>query len=290
MRTPDFLIVGAAKSGTTSLSNYLDQHPKIKIVSNRLEYFGEYTNTMMKDLSQEEYLDLFSSIPEDIATGEKSASYLYSDKAPQQIKNLNPRMQILIILRNPVDRAYSDYWHRRRNQMESLSFEDALRVEQQRIKKKAPFELYYANYGLYAEKVENYFSMFGREQCRVFLFKELIENPQEVCKTCFEFLGVGTTEVQIDFEIYNKGTTPKKNVVAKMLFRLSRERSFVKLVRNFIPKRIKRIVTRWMNTNPESDGYPKMNSETRNYLRNFFKNDIIKLEKLLGKDLGHWLK
>jgi len=209
MRTPDFLIVGAAKSGTTSLSSYLDQHPKIEVVSNRLEHFGQYSNAMMPNLSQDEYLDLYSTIPESTMAGEKSVSYLYSDEAANQIKQMNSNMKILMLLRNPIDRAYSDFWHRRRISMESLSFSDALDVENKRIQQGAPFEQHYAHYGLYAERIESYFSLFGREQCRVFLFENFIDNPQKICRQCFDFLNVPPSQKKIDFSI----NTRNKNFI-----------------------------------------------------------------------------
>jgi len=75
---PDFLIVGAAKSGTTSLSKYIGEHPQIEIVSNQLEYFGEFWNHATGKMTEEEHLNLFSDISSEIMAGEKSVSYLYS--------------------------------------------------------------------------------------------------------------------------------------------------------------------------------------------------------------------
>lgn len=290
MRTPDFLIVGAAKSGTSSLSHYLDQHLKTEIVSNRLEHFGKYTNAMMPKLSQDEYLDLFSAIPNEEIAGEKSVSYLYSKQAARGIKQMNPDMKILILLRNPIDRAYSDYWHRRRNSTESLSFADALDAEEKRIKQGAPFEQHYAHYGLYADYIETYFSLFGREQCRVFLFENFIADPQKVCDECFSFLDVAPPQENIDWSAQNKGRMPNDNIIARVLFRLSRKRRVVKMVRSLIPTKIKTAITSWMNNPSGQQDYPEMDSSTRNRLRNFYRRDIQKLESLLDKDLNHWLE
>lgn len=290
MRTPYFLIVGAAKSGTTSLSHYLNQHPQIEIVSNRLEHFGEYTNAMMPDLSQDEYLDLFSTIPNEKIAGEKSVSYLYSEQAAREIEQVNADMKILILLRNPIDRAYSDYWHQRRNSMESLSFADALNAEKERIKQGAPFEQHYAHYGLYAKGIQTYFSLFGREQCRVFLFENFIADPQKVCDECFSFLDVPPPQENIDWSAQNKGRMPSDNIIARVLFRLSRKRRVVKIVRSLIPIKIKTAITSWMNTPSGQQDYPEMDSSTRNRLRNFYRRDIQKLETFLDKDLSHWFE
>lgn len=288
MRTPDFLIIGAAKSGTTSLSYYLSQHPKVEIVSNRLEHFGEYSNVMMPDLSQREYLELFNDIPKEKLAGEKSASYLYSKQAPLQIKRLNPDIKILAILRNPIDRAYSDYWHKRRNGMESLSFEDALHAEAERIENGAPFEQHYATYGLYANHLRNYFSSFGKDQCLTLLFDELRNNPGVICKKCFNFLELDEPALSLTFDAKNKGSIPKENFLAKLLFKLSRNRIFVKLTRTFVPLDLKETITRWMNSNSE-DGYPEMPLHLRKTLSQFYEEDIRKLENILERDLSHWL-
>jgi len=239
MRTPDFLIVGAAKSGTTFLAHYLDQHPDIEIVSNRLEHFGEYSNVMMPDLSKDKYLNLFRNIPQNTVAGEKSASYLYSDQAANQIKQMNPDMKILILLRNPIHRAYSDYWHRRRNGMESLSFKEALDAEKQRIQQGSPFEQHYAHYGLYADRVKMYFLLFGRQQCQVFLFENFIGDPEKICRQCFTFLDVTEPQKTIDFSIQNKGGMPSQHFISRILFRLSRSRFMVKMVRMLIPEKLK---------------------------------------------------
>lgn len=290
MRTPDFVIVGAAKSGTTSLSNYLDGHPQITVVSNRLEFFGEYENPAFSRMRLDDYLDLFQDCPDEVVAGEKSVSYLYSEKAAEEIAEVCPNAKILMVLRDPVERAYSDYWHRRRRGVESLSFEEALRREADRIEAGARFELHYATYGLYAEKVERYFRLFGKDSVKVFLLEDLKESPERVCRECFDFLGVETEFVPDGFQVYNEGAQRADSPVLMLLHWMARNSVIVSVVRALVPDEVRSRVTDWMQRKERGAGdYPEMDTETREELRSFFREDIMRLEQLLNRDLDAWL-
>jgi hypothetical protein len=288
-RVPDFLIVGAAKSGTTSLSHYLSEHPAIEIVSNRLEYFGEFSNPSIGRLAEEEYLHYFSEIPQQIRAGEKSVSYLYSELAPIQINKMNPDMKIIMILRDPTERAYSDFWNQRRKRVEKLSFEEALSVEAERLRNNARFELHYLNYGLYSEKVKRYIEMFGKENIGIFLFEDLNISPSWVCRECFKLLGVNEEFTPAKFNIYCAGGEDKFHPIAGFLYFFARRSWAVSLVRRFIPKRVKVGITSWMNNSSMKLGYPKMNFETEEKVREFFYEDVKVLESIIDRDLSSWL-
>ena len=288
MRRPDFLIVGGAKSGTTSLARYLDSHPKIKVVSERLEFFGEYENPAYKIESNNEYLGLFKGIPLDIKAGEKSVSYLYSNKAPIEIHQMNPDMKIIIILRNPIFRAYSDYWHRVRTGVEDLSFDQALTKEKERIQSGARFELHYASYGLYYEKVKNYLDLFGKNNVLVLTYDDLKKNPKEVCGSCFSFLGLEMPGSDMDFVVHNKGGM-NKSYLSRTLLRLSGNKTVRTLVRFFVPFGIKRRITLNVMKKYQGKEYPSINDEQISRLKEFYRRDLGMLSGLLGRDFIFWL-
>lgn len=288
MGAPDFLIVGAAKSGTTSLSNYLSAHPDVVVVSNRLEFFGEYRNPASPRISIEEYERLFDGYDPGRVLGEKSVSYLYSDAAPHEIRKRYPDVRIFMILRDPVERAYSDYWHRRRTGVENLDFPEALQAEQNRIRDGARFELHYANYGLYAGRVERYLKLFGRDAVRVFLFEELKEAPGKVCSACFDALGVDPDFQLDDFAVHNEGARGDVDWLVGSLYWMARTPWIVSAVRGVVPDSVRSRVTSWMRDQSAGGDYPPMDAGVEKTLREFFRDDIEKLESVLGRDLSGW--
>jgi len=287
-RLPNFIIVGAAKSGTTSLCNYLSMHPFVEIVSERLEFFGEYCNPSIGKIDKNKYLNMFKSLPKHIIAGEKSVSYLYSDRAATEIYDLNPQMKIIMVLRDPVERAYSDYWQRRRTGVEGLSFEDALVAEKKRIASGARFELHYVNYGFYYSHIAKYINIFGRKNVCVIRFEELRDDPETVCRQCFNFLGVDDSFKQQQYDIYNKGSEGKNSKLIRILFLLAGNKKSVNIVRCIFPNTIRKKVTHWMLVVNNTKKYPPMNKSTEKTLRRIYSEDISRLENLLDWDLSRW--
>jgi len=287
-RKPDFLIVGAAKSGTTSLCRYLSEYSSIKIVSERLEFFGEYLNPAFGNLSLKEYLKYFENVADNQIAGEKSVSYLYSYQAIDEIYEINPLMKIVMVLRNPVERAYSDYWHRKRTGVEPLSFEDALKEENNRIANGSRIELHYANYGLYFAHVSAYIEKFGRDNVFVIRFEDLKSDPMKVCLACTKFLGMATANALESYPVYNKGSRGRKNIILRTLQLMARQRLLVLAARTFVPNFLRTKITGWMVASNQTDEYPPINKEIEKKLKNFFHEDIKKLENLLNWDLSSW--
>ena len=134
MTLPNFLIVGAAKSGTTSLFEYLAQHPEVYVaVCKELHYFSDAPYPKLAN-SDKEYENLFVGIINEKAIGESSVSYLSDTEAPYRINKLLKDVKIIILLRNPVDRAYAQWGHMYRLGYEKLTFSQGLSQEASRIK------------------------------------------------------------------------------------------------------------------------------------------------------------
>ncbi len=182
IKLPNFLIVGAAKSGTTALYHYLSQHPEIYmsplkepkfITSNFLKFpfQGPGDNEVEKMIvkSFDRYCDLFKGVKNEKAIGEASADNLYYyEQAIFYIKKYIGNPKIIIILRNPIERAYSAYLHLVRDERETLSFKEALAEEEKRRKQNWEFIWFYKNVGFYFNQVKAYLENFT--QVKVYFY------------------------------------------------------------------------------------------------------------------------
>jgi hypothetical protein len=191
---PNFLIIGAARCGTTTLYSYLAEHPQIFLpASKRPEpHFFYRENEYAKGLQwyRERYFSSWSGQP---AVGEASTSYIFGPEVPERVKQSLPRIKLIALLRNPVDRAFSNYWASRQNGLETLSFEEAIRREDERscdatLNHVMPFA--YIARSRYDEQLRRFFAVFGAKQVRVHLFEDLLRDPAWVLRDLFEFLDV----------------------------------------------------------------------------------------------------
>lgn len=288
MDKPDFIIIGAAKSGTTSLARYLASHPNIKVVGERLEFFGEYSNPRFDDISADEYTSMMCcGSNENYTVGEKSVSYLYSKNAPKEIFKMVPNAKLIVILRNPIERAYSDYWHRVRTGVETLSFKEALDAESGRILAGKRFELHYATYGLYTEYLKNYIDLFGRDRVLILFYEDLKKDSESVTRSCLEFLGVKVSTDGIDFIVHNKGGG-NTSLPVRLILLLAQNKKITSFIRSLLPKVITQKIAAFLVRSTSDGKYPKMLPEDKARLINFFEESISELEELTGRDLSSW--
>ena len=193
MKLPNFLIVGAAKSGTTSLFHYLKQHPEVFMPSFKEPQYlvaSKVRGRVFKNISVlEDYKGLFEDASQK-AVGEASVFYLYFYKeAIQNIKTiLGDDVKIIFVLRNPVDRAFSAYRHVSRNSLtETLSFEEALQEEPGRLErnpKMTPMVMY-KDMGLYNDAVQAYKESF--KDVHIVLYDDFKKDVEESVRVCFVF-------------------------------------------------------------------------------------------------------
>ncbi len=202
MTLPNFLIIGAAKAGTSSLYYYLKQHPHVfmsaikepkffALEGEPLDYKGPDRGININSVnSLSEYQQLFEGVTDEIAIGEASPMYLTSPKAPENIKRYIPDAKIIAILRNPVDRAFSSYTHLIREDLETLSFEKAVEAEPRRIADKWSHLFYYTQNGYYAAQMKNYFSNHNPENMKIYLYEDLIKDTPKLVNELYGFLGL----------------------------------------------------------------------------------------------------
>lgn len=282
-RVPDFFLVGAAKAGTTSLFSYLTQHPAVFIPSiKEPNFFSDYPKREFRTL--ESYLRLYSGCPADVMAGDASPSYLPSRSAASRIHALQPDARIMIMLRNPTDRAYSLYWQRRKWFSEELSFEDALAAEEERIKGGCTFGHRYVSTNLYCEQIERFRVAFGDELVQIYLFDDLQDDASAVCRSMFRFLGVDEDYPIRTEKVYSR-TGPYRNPFLGRV--LGGQFPGWALLRRVVPERMK-----WLKhglVNRSIDRPPEMNSQTRAMLVETFRKDVEQLQAILNRDLSSWL-
>jgi hypothetical protein len=288
-RRPDFFIVGAPKAGTSSLYYYLSQHPNVFLSEPKEPHFFHNRRSpgspVLGEKNLNEYLRLFEGVPDNVRAGEASTSYLYSANAAREIREVCPDAKIMMILRDPVDRAYSHYWNHVRDGNEHLSFEEALWDEAERIENRRWCGSYYVAGGRYAEQVARYLDVFGREAVKVYLFEDLKRDARGVCWDAFSFLGVDPDVPINTKEAYNRSGQPRSTQLSRFSYRLSKNEFVAKM----LPVTLRHGAKEWLlkrNVRPA----PKMDPRTRLRLQDAYRDDILCLGELIGRDLKHWLE
>lgn len=292
---PDFLIVGAAKSGTTSIHHYLNEFEDISLPSPKEPKYitSKFLNLPFKGLgdkvvnesiikSYEDYCGLFKNSNEDQLIGDASADNLYYYKqAIPEIKSLLNQPKIIIVLRNPIDRAFSAYMHMRRELREPLTFYEALRNEQHRIDNNFEFIWHYVNAGLYYEQVKAYLNSFSA--VKIFLFEDLKSDSKKVISEIRKFLGLNECDFELPIKRFNESGEPKFPRLKKMIMRDTIvKKKFKKMFSNKFRNGLKEKLFSLEKVD--------ISEADKKYLQEIFREDIKKLQNLINRDLSSWLK
>jgi hypothetical protein len=292
MTMPNFFVIGAQKAGTTSLYHYLDQHPEVYMSPRKEPHFFQGMRSDFRwpgrrlapvtDLR--DYLALFEGVTDEKAIGEGSASYLYSLEASALIKRSIPDAKIIAVLRNPAERAYSNYLHLVQVGREPLaSFAEALQAEEGRMREKWGPDWYYKQKGFYHDQVKRYFDTFGRDQVRIWLYEDLRDDPSSMMREVFRFLEVDDTFVP-DLSIeHNPSGVPRSQGLYTWVRKLSARNPV--LVDRFFPAGLRGHLKSRIFVKP-----PLLLPEVRQQLTYAYRPDILKLQELIGRDLSPWLK
>lgn len=285
---PNFIIVGAPKAGTTSLYHYLSEHPQVFMSEPKeVNYFSReeieaqglyYDSFKAKTLS--EYEQLFASVTDEKAVGEGSVSYLFYTQTPAKIKAAIPDVKIIILLRDPVERAFSHYLMDYRMGLVDLPFEEIVYKKGNNKR----LDLYYQQYvelGLYHEQVKRYFDLFGEKQVKIYLQEDLRSNTEGVILDLYDFLGIDKSFMPNVEKEHNAFSMPKNRLIYK-LYASNIVRS---IVSTLFPDAFKEVVK---NLFFERKQKPKLDAKTKEYLRSLYKNDVQKLEQLIRRDLSKW--
>lgn len=289
---PSFLVVGAAKAGTTSIYRYLQQHPSIYMPRvKESHYFSGirrdefrhgtiYGRDIPRTLS--EYEQRFSAASPGQVIGEACVSYLYYPRAPMMIKAIIPDAKIVIILRDPSERAFSNYLHHVRDGVEPLTFEDALAKEPERAREGYWWGYQYRGASFYFESVKRYLEIFSHSRVKVFLFEELQQNPRNMMEEMFRFLGVDDTFAP-KMQRYNVSGIPRSIYLQRFLTEPSQTKAMLSRLLPASTRRDLRSFLRRKNLRR-----PQMKASTRQLLKSTFRSDVERLQNLVGRDLTSW--
>ena len=186
VKQPEFIVIGSQKAGTSSLFVGLNRHPQVYMAPEKeLNYF--YDDSLFIQ-GPHRYAEFFKDAPEDSICGEASPGYICHPRSPGRIHRQIPNVKLIVTLRDPVERAYSQYWDNRRQLAEGRTFGALLDGPQHQVFN--PDRKNYFTRGLYSVYLERYLALFPREQLLIIQFDELKTDPDQVYRRCFEFIGV----------------------------------------------------------------------------------------------------
>lgn len=269
-RWPDFLIVGAMRSGSTSLTRYLNDHPEIFMATPK--EVGYFLHNY--DRGEDWYRAHFADAGASRKAGEATPSYMVSADAITRIKHSVPDALLMVILREPVSRVYSHYWMRRERQRESRSFSVVVQNELAGADVlDNDEETDYLSHSLYARHLERLLNVFPRKQLHVVILEELARDAHAVYRAICIALGVNP-----DYVPRGLG----RAVNSYVTFRSKKVRG---LARQF-PKPLRRSVDR-LNTRRSAE-YPAIDPSIANELAAFFAPHNRELEMIIGRSIPDW--
>jgi hypothetical protein len=269
---PTFLIVGAAKSGTSSLWHYLKAHPEVFVPEPKEVNFFNDVGVFSRGVDW--YASLFAPGAGKKAIGEASPSYLYSEESPARMAEIVPRARLIAILRNPIDRAHSHYLHARYYGLERRSFREA--VADEVAGQGWPF---YLGFGRYHPQLVKLSRFFPREQLLVLLLDDLIADPVGTFKTLCGHLGIDERVVPGNVgEVTNTYREPRAAPFLRFVIRTAQ--------RGRLPRRLWRPAVRLATR--EGRTPPPLEPDLRRELTGYFAEDNDALASWLGRDLDAW--
>lgn len=283
---PNLFIVGAQKGGTTTLYETLKQHPQIFMPPiKEPHYFSRDRVIVDRDLivtKEHVYLQLFNSGADCKFRGESSPSYLWHPDVPERIQKKSPDAKIIIILRDPIERAYSQYLMDILDGVKPLAFYDFLKKRGRPEDQAYGTGKLYVELGQYFEQVKRYLNVFGQEQVLVLLFEDLKLNPIKLYSDIAFFLKIKKEPfflIPRDGVIYNEYHSPRNVLVQKMM----QFREVRLLWRRVMPGKIRLFIRK--NFIEKKSPKPIIDLKSIKLLVDVFEPEIRDLEALLGCNL-----
>jgi hypothetical protein len=292
VRLPNFIVIGAAKAGTTALYWYLAEHPAVFMSPvKETNYFAfgldpegrllygdpEVHHFPVKSL--DEYRRLFEGAGDAGAIGEASPIYLECPQAADRIRGLLPTARIICSLRHPVDRAYSDYVMHLRHRGQRFDPTRDLTAASPWARP----DSHWMQISKYHGQLSRYFDAFPRGQIHVFLFDDLKQNQVGAVQGLYRFLGIDPGFVPDFTTPHAIGGLP----ASRLLEGIFTSRSIGSVVKSWIPRRAANWIRRLRSRNMRQA--PPLPAELRRELTSHFRDDIAKTSELIGRDLSHWL-
>lgn len=272
-------IVGAPKAGTTSLHHYLNQHTEVSMSSVKEPNFfssNEVSSLFYNSLcikSTENYHQLFEE--HNKIMGEASVSYLFYKEVPKRIHDYNSNAKIIIMLRQPIERAFSHYLMDCRLGLCSISLEEIINYPE----KYAQFYQQYVELGSYYSQLNRYLSIFDKDRVKVIFYEDFKNNTTKEMSNLFKFLEIENQP--LDLSIQNSFLAPSNSLIA-FLYKFNWIRKTVKFLTPFS------LILSLKKTLMSGSKKPKISDEVNQQLKRHYRDDVSQLEKLLNEDLSRW--
>lgn len=288
MSRPDFFIIGAPKSGTTALSEYLRQHPEILFSIPKEPYF--FSDDFIGPIeSRDDYLKCFAhGTGSEKAVGEGTAVYLYSRTAVANILQFDSRARFIVMLRNPVEAVYSWHWQvAYAHGKELVDFETAWRAQG----KENPLQLSntckisndrieYGSLFSYADQLVRLFEQVPRERVHIILYDDFAKEPEKIYAETVNFLGLSPFQLA-SFPRLNANKRPRSRTAWRAIKTGNSLRQKIDIKGFGLFARLDRWNTRYTER-------PPLAQDFRSELIEYFRSDISRTSEMLGRDLSHW--
>lgn len=294
---PDFFVVGAQKCGTTLLYGLLKKHPEIFLPDQKeTHYFitrggplsyADSASTRLNETSifkESKYLQLYENAASKIK-GEVCPTYLYDANSAERIFSSNPNAKIIIVLRDPIQRAFSAYKHMKARGAElSRSFASALKNEEKYIDENWQTMSHYVKGSMYYEQVKRYFDVFPKENITVLCFEEMKANPIECANNILSLFSLSSLDSNIRLPQKNKTFILKNRFMSHVFIN---QPKFVRIIKNIVPNKnrglIKESVLGLFSASEEF-----LSPHDVAYLKEFFSDDVEKLRNLVDGEFSGW--
>ena len=295
---PNFFIIGAPKCGTTAMSEYLRAHSQVFMsFPKEPSYLADDLPEFHAVHSMADYLKLFQvNSSRHTAIGEASVWYLYSKTALENILKLNPAAKVIVMLRHPVDFLESYHAHMLFSLIENEdNFEKAWALQDARAKGmnipptcRTPMLLQYDQIARFGDHMENVFNVVPREQVKCVLFNDFHSNPRATYLDVLTFLGL-RDDGRTDFPRVNARKTQRSARIASLMFSPPPLlRSIWRGAKAVVGPGIIHLANRVLQWNSATTGLVPMPTTFKRHLTKILKEDMVKLEELIGRDLGDW--
>lgn len=297
MTLPNFLLFGVQKAGTTSIYSYLQQHPQVFMSPRKeTEFLGRDPTQPTEGqpltpggrrqiVTIEDYQALFEGVTTEIAIGEASPNYLFlHEQAVPAIQKYVPKAKLIAILRNPVERAYSDYLMHVR---EVVGNQKPL-AEQVRLSADSSFTLLK---GRYSAGIKHFLETFGPEQVKIFLYEDLKQDSGALMASLYEFIGVDPEFAADTNQQQQRAAVPKNQSINQLLRTNNPVRSAVgTLLRTVMPEEQRqKLRSRLISANSAGKEALPLAESDRQLLKDYYREDILRLQTLIDRDLSRWL-
>lgn len=283
----NFLCVGAQKAGTSSLHDILKQHSDVCLALNKETHFFDENENFKKGIDWY-YNSFFNHYSGEAICGECTPEYMYFEDVPEKLYHaFGADIKIVFLLRNPVNRGFSHFIMSKKRLYETYSFEEAIKLEEDRIKKdyfhKSHFS--YLSRGFYSEQINRFLKYFPKENMLFIRFEEdFVKNREKTINQLCSFLGISAEHLNVDIKS-NVGKEPRYKWIPKFIYKPNT----MKQLLSFMPPKFRsKIIKLGYGFAMKDNASEKLPKELKAKLLITYENEIERLQALINKDLSSW--